>query len=70
MVGGGSSTERLELRNGQQWRTAAGTPDSAGERLEQARDGAEWGRGEVARLWVRGIEAEWRGAIDAELGGD
>ena len=44
-------------------------PESAGERLEQARDGAEWGRGEVAWLWVRGIEAEWRGAIDAELGG-
>ena len=31
-------------------------PESAGEQLEQARDGAEWGRGEVARLWVRGIE--------------
>ena len=44
-------------------------PESAGERLEQARDGAEWGRGEVARLWLRGIKAEWRGAIDAELGG-
>ena len=37
---------------------ATETPDSARERLEQARDGAEWGRGEVARLWVRGIEAE------------
>ena len=48
---------------------ATETPDSAGERLEQARDGAEWGWGEVARLWVRGIEAEWRGAVDAELGG-
>ena len=48
---------------------ATETPDSAGERLEHARDGAEWGWGEVARLWVRGIEAEWRGAIDAELGG-
>jgi len=48
---------------------ATETPESAGERLEQAPDGAEWGRGEVARLWVRGIEAEWRGAIDAELGG-
>ena len=48
---------------------ATETFDSARIRLKWARGGAEWGRGEVARLWVRGIEAEWRGAIDAELGG-
>ena len=70
MVGGGSSTERVEFRNGQQWRTAAGTPDSAGERLEQARDGAEWGRGEVAQLGVRRIEAGRRAVAGAMNGGD
>ena len=48
---------------------ATETPESAGERLVQAPDGAEWGRGEVARLWVRGIEAGWRGVVGAELGG-
>jgi len=32
---------------------ATETPESAGERLEQAPDGAEWGRGEVAQLGAR-----------------
>ena len=44
-------------------------PESAGEQLEQARDGAEWGRGEVARLWVRGIEAGTTGMADVANGG-
>ena len=37
--------------------------------LGRARGGAEWVRGEVARLWVCGIEAGWRGVVGAELGG-
>ena len=43
--------------------------DSAGVGHDRARGGAEWVRGEVARLRVRGIEAGWRGVVGAELGG-
>jgi len=41
-----------------------------GERLEQARDGTEWGRGEVAQLGVRRIEAGRRAVAGATNGGD
>ena len=51
------STERGRSSTRTAMVAATEKPESAGEQLEQARDGAEWGRGEVARLWVRGIEA-------------
>ena len=53
-----------------QWRTEFCSSISAGERLEQARDGTEWGRGEVAQLGVRRIEAGRRAVAGATNGGD
>ena len=53
-----------------QWRTEFCSSISAGERLEQVRDGTEWGRGEVAQLGVRRIEAGWRAVAGATNGGD
>jgi len=44
---------------------ATETPDSAGKQLERARGGAEWLRGEVARLQARRIEVGWRALAGA-----
>ena len=44
---------------------ATETPDLAGKQLERARGGAEWLRGEVARLQARRIEAGWRALAGA-----
>ena len=64
------STERGRSSTRTAMVAATETPESAGEQLEQARDGAEWGRGEFARLWVRGIEAGRRAVAGASNGGD
>jgi len=48
---------------------AAGTPDSAGERLELLGEGAEEARGEVREVLARGIDLQRRGLVGAADGG-
>ena len=51
-----------------QWRTSAGTPDSAGERRNRTRGWMEKVEGEVTRLGMRGNRAERREMAGAVAG--
>ena len=61
-------------RGGAQRRTAMAAVvcglDSARDGVDRGRERVEWFRGEVARLWMRGIEAEWRGLAGGTDGGE
>ena len=57
-----------ELRAEWQWRTAAGMPDSVGERRNRTRGLMEKVEGEVTRLGVRGNRAEQREMAGAVAG--
>ena len=58
-----------ELRAEWQWRTAAGTPDLAGERRNRTRGWMEKVEGEVTRLGARGNRAERRRTAGTVAGG-